>query len=148
MLKLRKAKHIDFEFLCDLHTSKQTREFLGGPLSSEAAALKADSIIQSIHGSYFIIEVDHVAGGLISFTSHVDLCECELSYQLLPEFVKKGIAYRAIRNLIRRTAYPICAETQLANVASRKLLKKLGFVEVEQLNRFGSTQVIVRLPQA
>lgn len=84
--------------------------------------------------------------GSVSLTDYYDGVSTEISYGLLPEFWGEGYAYEAVRWVVENTMIDkLIAETQLANLASIKLLKKLNFTQVRQIERFGQQQVIYQL---
>ena len=87
---------------------------------------------------------------MIGIDEHHDGHEQEVSYQLLPGFWGEGYAYEALSAAIAYAATVmklrcLLAETQCANHASRKLLKKVGMEPVRTLSRFGEDQIIYRL---
>jgi len=88
--------------------------------------------------------------GLISITEHHDSKEKELSYQFLPEWWGQGYAEESLRELLkyfRKTSYikVLLAETQVRNIHSNNLLKKLGFVVKDTVCRFEAEQNIYEL---
>jgi len=84
---------------------------------------------------------------LVNLEEHHDGVDTEISYQLLPEFWVKGYATEAVQAII---TYPlselglprIIAETQIANIASCRLLKRVGVQQLKFIERFGAKQVI------
>lgn len=99
-------------------------------------------------GAIHAIESDGVFAGLLTYSKHIEEPGVEVSYQLLPEFIGKGIAYPIIAEALKQVDLPLVAETQEANTASRRLLEKLGFKEVRFCERYGEKQVIALLQRA
>lgn len=65
----------------------------------------------------------------------------------MPHWWGQGLAKEAVQVIINHgldelSQNIIVAETQLANIASRKLLEKLGMQEIKRVHRFGSEQII------
>lgn len=85
--------------------------------------------------------------GLVELGPHKDGTDYEISYQFDPNFWGKGFASEAIQAIIRHALNEsglgrIIAETQSANSASCRLLRKQGMIEVERVERFGAEQII------
>ena len=88
--------------------------------------------------------------GLLSFTTHHNGTDTELSYQFLPEHWGSGYTQEAAEELIRYGFGDlgldrIVSETQEANVRSRKLLARLGMSLESTGERFGVTQTLYGL---
>ena len=69
----------------------------------------------------------------------------EISYQLMPDSWGKGFAIEALEKVIKHVnknlnVKTILAETQVKNLRSVNLLRKLGFREIRKLERFGESQ--------
>jgi ribosomal-protein-alanine N-acetyltransferase len=142
MTYLRKPDDVDFEPICRLLTDSSVRAYLGGPLTINEAEHRAKSYIQSQSEKLFVIEHKQQFCGLITLGQHAEIPGTELSYQLLPEYHGKGIAYDALLQIMKDLSGNLVAETQEANKPSRRLLQKLGFTETSKLVRFGEPQVI------
>jgi ribosomal-protein-alanine N-acetyltransferase len=142
VIHLRKIKPTDFKFLCQLLTNPRVRKYLGGELTREQAKVKAMEYINSMQSDIQAVEYDGQLCGTVSLGSHAELGGTEVSYQLLPQWYGKGIAYRAVELALEKNKQPFVAETQDANLPSRRLLKKLGFTEIATLTRYGEKQVI------
>jgi len=91
--------------------------------------------------------------GLLSLGPHHDGKDQEVSYQLLPEFWRRGLASESLRALMveareRFGLDRVIAETQTANTRSIRLLESLGFQRERILVRFDAEQAIYgrRLP--
>lgn len=144
-LKLRELSEHDVEALIRLMTDRTVRQFLGGPLDADRATARAQMYMKHSPGDYLVIESSEQFAGLISFSRHIEEPFLEVSFQLLPEYQGQGIAYKALRRALSTRHETLVAETQVKNIPSRKLLKKLGFEEIRRCRRFGEDQVIMRL---
>lgn len=85
--------------------------------------------------------------GLISLGLHHDGNFHEVSYQLLPIWWGKGygteVVYAVLDYAFLTLNLPkVGAETQAANIPSRRLLEKVGMREEGRVIRFGEEQVI------
>jgi ribosomal-protein-alanine N-acetyltransferase len=85
--------------------------------------------------------------GIISIHTYHDGMHKELSYEVLPEYWGKGIAFAGailILNYAKKDLEltEIYAETQCANLRSRKLLEKLGMKKKAELIRFNELQAV------
>ncbi len=139
----------DVEKAVRLFTDDRVRRYLGGTLSVELAVEKLNSWLNKQNDLYLTVSLlengDFV--GIISVTDHHDGKFKEISYQFLPEFWGKGLAYESIQAIldylkINDGIKELIAETQCRNVASCKLLEKLGFSLADTLVRFGEKQNI------
>lgn len=146
-LKFETIKQEHFFLLYALYRDAQTREFLGGALSKADAEAKAYEHIDNPpkylwalkdHNEHFI--------GTIGFLE-LNTGDVELYYTILPNYWRLGYAKEAAiallefaeNNLHKKS---IIAETQVANIASQKLLKALGFKESCRLTRHEAEQII------
>jgi ribosomal-protein-alanine N-acetyltransferase len=71
----------------------------------------------------------------------------EVSYQLLPQWWRQGYATEVVQKIIQHAfadlaLTKVVAETQTANIASCRLLEKVGMLREETLERFGAEQGI------
>lgn len=123
-----------------LYKNASVRKFLGGPIKIEDISLKAQStfwIIRNREDDAFI--------GTISLSPHHDGIDTEVSYQLHPNFWKKGIATEVLKEVIEYAFSSLklnrlVAETQVANVASIRLLERVGMKKERNIERFGEVQ--------
>ncbi|MDN3649068.1 GNAT family N-acetyltransferase [Reinekea marina] len=144
-VKLRKAKPSDFDPLVELFTNARVRKYLGGVLRREDAELRAENYIVSKRDTDFVVEVEGDFCGLITLSSHIEEPGTEVSFQFLPNAYGKGIANESLTKVKSLISDRIVAETQLAIISSRKLLNRLGFIEVKQVSRHTEQQVIAVL---
>ena len=77
--------------------------------------------------------------------------ELEIGYMLLPSYWGKGLASEAVAMVLAWVAEhlddkQVIAVTQAANMASLRLLARLGFVERERFVEFDADQVLLMSP--
>ncbi|MBU2862818.1 GNAT family N-acetyltransferase [Reinekea forsetii] len=144
-VELRNARSSDFDLLVELFTNARVRKYLGGVLSREEAGHRAETYINSKRDTDFVVEVEGDFCGLITLSTHIEEPGTEVSFQFLPVAYGKGIASESLKKVISLVSGRIVAETQLANIACRKLLNRTGFIEVQQVFRHGEQQVIAML---
>lgn len=140
----------DLDHVVRLETDVDVRQFLGGP--------KDERIIRTAFHQYFSAErfshnwtirnrEDGSFIGSITLDDHHNGVDTEVSYQILPECWGQGYATEAVQAVV---AYGlevlklprIVAETQLANIRSRRLLERLGLCLEKTIERFGEEQAI------
>ena len=85
--------------------------------------------------------------GEISLTPHHDGNDIEISYLFLSEHWGGGYASEAVKAVIHhvfcnKKLKRLVAETQSANLTSRKVLEKLGFQKIKTLTRFNAEQTL------
>ncbi|MGL5003642.1 MAG: GNAT family N-acetyltransferase, partial [Casimicrobium sp.] len=139
--------------LIRLWTEPAVRTYLGGVLTRDAAEARAGQVIADAANSWAIrnrVNHDERMLGLITLGTHCDLNELEISYLLLPEFRGRGYASVAVARTCElafttRNALRVVAETQTANIASIRLLERLGFERLYDCERFGQKQSVYAL---
>lgn len=85
--------------------------------------------------------------GVVSIDLYHDGIHQELSYELLPQFWGKGFGSEVATAVLRYgfenlELKKIYAETQSKNVASVKLLRKIGMEFIGEIERFGEKQSV------
>lgn len=134
-----------------MFTDESVRRYLGGTIDERTAIEKLNSWINNNNGIYLTVSLlengDFV--GIISVTDHHDSEHKELSYQFLPEFWGRGLAFESISKTFdflktNTDLTTLIAETQSKNQASCKLLEKLGFSLADNVMRFGEDQYIYK----
>ena len=149
-LNLRPPLERDWTFLIALASDKSVRRFLGGvmPLTQRemnAAQLLVPSEEEIVWIAETLSPVREI--GLITILPHHDGDWREISYQFHPDLWGRGFAIEALAAIIEfafnhLNDQVLVAETQSANLASRRLLQRLGMSELRRLSRFGSDQII------
>jgi [ribosomal protein S5]-alanine N-acetyltransferase len=144
---LRKA---DFSDVKKLYINEDVRKYLGG--IRQAASIE-DALAEMLHSGddsfYWVIRKKHTDNfiGMVSLDPHHDGVYYEVSYQLLPDWWGAYYATEVVQVIINfalnELKLPkVIAETQTANIASCKLLEKLGMKLEGTINRFGAEQAI------
>ncbi|MGL5012524.1 MAG: GNAT family N-acetyltransferase [Paracoccaceae bacterium] len=140
----------DRAFVCRLIADPLVRQFLGGAVADERRADVFNSYCETGEGeAVWLVEIrgSGLPIGMIFLSHHKDGVDMELSYQFDRDFWGQGYASEALRRVLRHAAddlglRQVIAETQSANVASCRLLERLGMVEQRRVRRFGAEQII------
>lgn len=146
--------HVGFVFR--LIGDADVRRYLGGPvpLRHRLGAFRRylDTRPQE---AIWVVQTRHTGKriGLVSISGYRDSGEVELSYQFRPEASGHGFATEAARSVLAAAFTElghgqVFAETQAANVASCRLLGRLGFSEHARIDRFGTEQIVFVLTAA
>ncbi len=152
-VRVRKISKNDFDFCCKLWQNELVRKHLGGIADIARIEKNFSNMISANEAeSLFYIVEDELGNqaGLISIDSYHEKNSKELSYQFLPEYWGKGIAFQAIQSFIEKAKVALkitelYAETQKVNQRSRKLLERLGMKKIMELERFDELQVVYKL---
>lgn len=139
-----------YQNIQQLYKNHDVRKYLGGIVNDETFK---EAFFQMIHAPaksfYWIINEKQLNTfiGLISLDLHHDGESTEISYQFLPNWWHKGYATEVVCEILLFGFHTlnleyIVAETQFANIASRKLLEKVGMQLKETTERFGELQAI------
>lgn len=142
----------DLEFVVRLYTNPDVRRYLGGPVDEKRIRDDFPQLLRSIDNLTLwywsvLARVDKSFMGLMTLGPHHDGHDVEISYLFLPAYWGMGFATEAVRVIIRygltELELPrIIAETQEANLASCRLLERVGMRWERSLNRFGAKQRI------
>ena len=140
----------DEELFVALNTNEDVRRYLGGPTTAKAARRQLSHMMvnPARHGMTIIQRHTDEKIGIIDFHLHHDGEYIEVSYMVLPTFWGIGLAREALAEALKHRFIndsaldQIVAETQIANIASRRLLGRLGFREMRRLHRFGTEQAL------
>lgn len=148
--RISNIKDNDYEDVRKLYFNKKVREFLGGIVDKEKYDDNFKNMMDANDNSLYWV-IRHIDTnefvGLVSIDKHHDDLNTELSYQFIPEWWGKGYAEEVIKKVINYAfknlkLKKIIAETQSANIASCKLLKKVGMDIEQSVQRFGCQQYI------
>lgn len=148
--KLTPPKSVDLKCIIRLNTDPDVRRFLGGPVEEEAIQSAFSRYIESGNKNRFWVirlKQNNAFIGIISLETHHNGIDTEVSYMLLPEWWGQGYAQETVQPVINYALSGIglpriIAETQVANVASCRLLERLGMQLEGTLERFGAQQAI------
>ncbi|WP_016992854.1 GNAT family N-acetyltransferase [Lysinibacillus boronitolerans] len=149
-------EQLQLEHFTDIHklySNKQVRTYLGGvPSNSYIEASFKGMLEAPFPNTYLSITLKETGEfiGLVSIDEYHDKELYELSYQFLPQFWGRGLAFEVLTQVIEEglnylNIASIVAETQTANKASCRLLEKLGMKKVQMLERFGQEQAVYEL---
>ncbi len=131
-----------------LYKNEEVRRYLGGCVSEAAFSEKFERWLNAEDSFDFVVRTqDSIFIGLVNISPYEEKGGYEVSYQLLPSFWNNGYATEilelvfgfAFESLLLETLW---AETQKRNLASVRLLKKLGMSFTTEVQRFGETQCI------
>jgi ribosomal-protein-alanine N-acetyltransferase len=140
----------DLEYVVRLYTDAEVRRFLGGPVDEEAIRSAFPMLIEpGTATQHWAIRLKHdnTFVGVVSLGAHHDGTDTEVSYQLLPEWWGQGYAKETVQAVVNHAldslGFPrVIAETQTVNVASCRLLERLGMRLERMVERFGAEQAI------
>jgi ribosomal-protein-alanine N-acetyltransferase len=143
----------DYEDFFSLQKNELSRKYLGGAVREGDLPQKFIGILNAQEPeSHWIIREKQTNTfiGLISISKHHDQIHYEVSYELDPTFWGKGYGTEVVTAVIdygfdALGLEEIYAETQKKNVASKKLLEKIGMKVVSEIERYGEEQLIYSL---
>jgi len=158
-LVLRPPEARDRAAFVDLYASPEVGAHTGGAQSREAVERALPEVPRGRPG-HFVIDLDGAMVGVVQLerrdvdhqvrqaAGHVDL-----GYLLLPEVWGRGYATEACEAALRWFAGAVPGEavvlvTQTANAPSMRLAARLGFVEVERFEAYGTEQWLGRCTPA
>jgi len=89
--------------------------------------------------------------GMAVLAPHWSGQDVEVSYQMAPAFWHRGLAVEAVGTIIQHAlndlGHPrVVAETQHRNIASGRMLERLGLSVIDRVERFGEAQLIYATP--
>jgi ribosomal-protein-alanine N-acetyltransferase len=137
-LRLRTWEPVDFLDAFELWGNPEVMRYVGDPLADHEAArrtLERACEAQSRYGVSLWAMEEKATGKLLGacgFHFVSDWPVLELAYHLKPAHWQQGLATEAARGCVRYgvdvlKAVKITASVQVGNVASRRVLEKLGF---------------------
>ena len=150
--ELSTLQNNDWDLVVKLYTDAEVRRFLGGIVDLETVRLRFQKMLESdTETQHWVIRVkknSSLAGiGIVSLGKHHNNIDIEVSYQLLPEWWGKGYGTEAVQAVVTHAltvlGLPrVIAETQIANIASCRLLERMGMRLEGTVERFGAKQGI------
>jgi ribosomal-protein-alanine N-acetyltransferase len=146
----------DMPSLAKLYTDSRVRQFLGGPVDEPTALerVEALSAVRRAFPAWVIRSTgSRQAMGIVELDGHHDGEDVEISYLLLPEFQGRGYGTDAVRKAIRIAFLStglqrLVAETQSVNLASVRLLARVGMTLEREVVRFGAQQSIYAIARS
>ena len=143
---------LDTPALLRLHTDREVRHFLGGPVAESVASQRVQSLIANNRPlpAWAIRSANSNLSpllGVVSLDQHHDGRDIEVSYALLPEYQGRGFATEAVQFALRHAFCQmglarVIAETQSRNARSVALLNRIGMLFQRTVIRFGAEQSI------
>jgi len=166
-LAIRQLKASDIPFLYEYGKSEDVTKFQDwGPVTLEQAkefyeqAQKGYLENPDLNNIYGIelIEKEIIIGDIACFVSDSKFEECEIGYNIHPEYWKKGYATEATSGLIKfiKERHPnmsVWADCDVRNIGSKRVLEKCGLVlektkPIEQSKIIRTEKIyIFRLPE-
>ncbi|MEN9519644.1 MAG: hypothetical protein RLZZ381_2232 [Cyanobacteriota bacterium] len=149
--ELTNLQSTDWDLVVKLYTNAEVRRFLGGSVNEKTISLRFFKMLESdTETQYWVIQVKENSSakiGIVSLTPHHDNINIEISYQLLPEWWCRGYGTEAVQAVVTHAltvlGLPrVIAETQIANIASCRLLERIGMRLERTIERFGAKQGI------
>jgi RimJ/RimL family protein N-acetyltransferase len=148
-LHLRAADPSDVELFVALETDPRVRHYLGGARTTEEARRRAEARLVAA-GCFTVLDRtigERLGVVTISDRGHGGL---ELSYEFLPQSWGRGFgseAVAAVAAWVFQTteANELLVVTQAANDPSRRLLRRLGAVHLDDFEEYGETQSRYRI---
>ena len=141
-LVLRESEASDRPAMVELFSSPEVGRYIGGSQPRDEVERTAPPIPGRRPG-FFVVELDGAMIGIVTF----DVVDEErlLGYLFLPSAWGKGFAYEACTAALdwyaaAHPGEPLASITQTANVASMRLLAKLGFTADRRYEAFGAEQ--------
>jgi ribosomal-protein-alanine N-acetyltransferase len=132
-----------------LRTEPEVRRFLGGANGDDPFESEFAKIVGAESDRYWAVRLrsDQTFVGLISMSAYHNEVDTEVSYEFLPEWWGRGLATESIGAVVDRVLEDsgvdrLVAETQAANLPSRRLLERLGMNLINTVLRFGGNQVV------
>jgi ribosomal-protein-alanine N-acetyltransferase len=140
----------DIVFFFRLMGNSRVRRFLGGavPLSKRLRRFKLYRLGHPKAGIWMVrTKTPKRLIGMIELTPHRDGVEYEVSYQFHPSSWGSGFAAEAtvciVKHAMKDLGFErIIAETQTANDRSCHMLERIGFIEIDDVERFGARQTV------
>ena len=150
--ELSTLQNVDWDLVVKLYTDAEVRRFLGGIVDLETVRLRFQRMLEfDTETQHWVIRVKKnnflARIGIVSLGKHHNKIDTEISYQLLPEWWGKGYGTEAVQAVLNHAltvlGLPrVIAETQIANIASCRLLERMGMRLEGTVERFGAKQGI------
>ncbi len=133
-----------------LYQNEEVRKYLGGVREEESMGAVMDEMLHPEEGAFYWVVREKGTGhfiGLVSLDRHHDGEDLEISYQFLPSWWGCGYATEVVFAVIQYGLRElkcgrVVAETQTANIASCRLLERVGMRLERRVMRFGAEQAI------
>ncbi|MCP4822237.1 MAG: GNAT family N-acetyltransferase [Shimia sp.] len=147
-LRLRQPELADFDFVSALWRDQKVRRYLGGPVAEGQLAARWDAYLRAPTqvGVWLVAKREDARSvGLVVVNPHQDGAGYEVSYEFACDVWGYGLAGEAVAAVLDHLLAEgglsqVLAETQSANLASCRLLERLGIEEARRLVRYGAEQ--------
>ncbi|TFE00544.1 GNAT family N-acetyltransferase [Jeotgalibacillus salarius] len=147
---IEEVNELDSEEIKALSTDPTVRKYLGGVRSEGTIPFILKEMLRSDDTSIYLTirnRETHEFIGLVSLDPHHEGEDIEISYQLLPQWWRKGFGSEAVIEVLKYAfnelmLVKVVAETQSANHSSCRLLEKVGMTLGKKVIRFGEEQSI------
>ncbi|GGG72523.1 GNAT family N-acetyltransferase [Paenibacillus radicis (ex Gao et al. 2016)] len=148
MVKLQQS---DYEAIKKIYTNEKVRAYLGGAIPEDYTLNKFQDILERSNKDSFYWTVRTISNdefmGLVSLDKHSEGVNIEVSYEFLPNWWGNGYASEVITRILSYALNElhiskVIAETQTANVASCRLLEKVGMNLERIVQRYDAEQAI------
>jgi len=140
---------VDFEELTPLITGEEVRRYLGGVRPPEDSFNGWRESMKAVNEYPFTVRLQksNIAIGLVVLAPHHNPEDMEISFMFMPEHWGNGYARETVKALLefcgrKLKLKRVVSETQTANMRSRKMLEKSGYVIESEQERFGEKQSI------
>lgn len=143
----------DIDEVKQLYLNPEVRRYLGGVRDEESLAPMIEAVkVAEGQLPYWVVreKMTQEFMGTVSLDVHHEGVHTEVSYQFMPKWWGAGYASEIVRAVItyafeEMNLPVILAETQTANLASCKMLEKIGMKLERKLVRFGAQQSLYAL---
>lgn len=148
-LRLRAFRESDKPVIFELASNPDVRRYLGGPIAAEHLINVRRATVGERWGIFAVAERESdLVVGSVSFDRWRG--ELEVSYELLPSQWGRGVSDEAVGAALdwawaNTTDGSIIAVTQARNIASVRLLERLGFRPDGEFEEYGAPQRQLRL---
>ena len=148
--KLTTMQSCDRDLVIKLYTNAEVRRFLGGVVNEQSIHLRFLQMLEpDPETQRWVIRVkdNNSSIGIVSLGKHHNNVDTEISYQLMPEWWRKGYGTEATKAIVTYgltvlNLPRIIAETQINNIASCRLLENIGMRLEQTVERFEAKQGI------
>lgn len=147
--ELTTLQSCDRDLVIKLYTDAEVRRFLGGVVNEQSIRLRFLQMLKpGTETQHWVIRVKNNSSiGIVSLGKYYNNIDTEISYQLMSEWWQKGYGTEATKAIVtyglKVLNLPrVIAETQIDNIASCRLLERIGMRLERTVERFGAKQGI------
>ena len=148
--KLTTLQSCDRDLVIKLYTNVEVRRFLGGVIDKQSIRLRFLQMLEpGTETQHWVIRVknNNSSIGIVSLGKHHNNIDTEISYQLMPEWWRKGYGTEATKAVVTYgltvlNLPRVIAETQIDSIASCRLLESIGMRLERTVERFEAKQGI------